>query len=147
MTVEGLLATDRAFAADLQALRPQVGQAASARNLSRILAGSPIVASHADCGRVQDPYTLRCAPQVIGAVDDALAYVRGEAAGGGAVLVVVNAGDAAVDVRLQVPEMAGATLEDHRLPSGSGAAIDVGDDGSAVVRLGPRTGRILRRSG
>ncbi len=42
-----------------------------------LLAGSPVVESHADCGRVQDPYTLRCAPQVIGAVADALAYVRG----------------------------------------------------------------------
>ncbi|MEY4339514.1 MAG: histidine ammonia-lyase, partial [Actinomycetota bacterium] len=46
MTVEGLLGTDRAFAADLQALRPQVGQAASARNLMRLLDGSAIVASH-----------------------------------------------------------------------------------------------------
>src|SRR5918992_80426 len=39
-------------------------------------AGSPVVASHADCGRVQDPYTLRCAPQVLGAVSDALDYVN-----------------------------------------------------------------------
>src|ERR671915_1564548 len=40
-------------------------------------AGSPVVASHADCGRVQDPYTLRCAPQVLGATGDALGYVAG----------------------------------------------------------------------
>ena len=46
MTVEGLLGTDRAYAADLQALRPQVGQAVSARNLTRLLADSAIVASH-----------------------------------------------------------------------------------------------------
>src|SRR5918992_327396 len=39
-------------------------------------AGSPVVASHADCGRVQDPYTLRCAPQVLGAVADALEYIE-----------------------------------------------------------------------
>ncbi len=71
MTVEGLLGTDRAFAADLQALRPQLGQALSAANLRRILAGSPIVASHRlDDGRVQDAYSLRCTPQVHGAARD-----------------------------------------------------------------------------
>ena len=47
MTIEGLLATDAPFAADLQALRPQPGQAVSAANLRAMLAGSPIVASHA----------------------------------------------------------------------------------------------------
>jgi len=74
MTVEGLLGTDRAFAADLQALRPQVGQAVSARNLTRVLAGSAIVASHFKGDtRVQDAYSLRCTPQVHGA---ALAYAR-----------------------------------------------------------------------
>jgi histidine ammonia-lyase len=77
MTVEGLLGTDRAFAADLQALRPQVGQAVSARNLTRLLAGSPIVASHReDDTRVQDAYSLRCTPQVHGAALDTLAHAR-----------------------------------------------------------------------
>jgi histidine ammonia-lyase len=47
-----------------------------AQRLKRLLDGSPVVASHADCGRVQDPYTLRCAPQVLGAVADALDYVQ-----------------------------------------------------------------------
>jgi histidine ammonia-lyase len=57
MTVEALLGTDRAFAADLQALRPHPGQAASAANLRRLLAGSPIVASHRyGDTRVQDAY-------------------------------------------------------------------------------------------
>ena len=60
----------------LHAVRAQPGQAAVAARLRALLAGSPVVASHADCGRVQDPYTLRCAPQVLGAVADALAYVR-----------------------------------------------------------------------
>src|SRR5262249_34091585 len=46
MSVEALLGTDRAFAADLLALRPQPGQAVSAANMQRLLAGSPIVASH-----------------------------------------------------------------------------------------------------
>jgi len=68
MAVEALLGTDRAFAADLIALRPQPGQADSAANLRRLLAGSPIVASHRHGDdRVQDAYSLRCAPQVAGA--------------------------------------------------------------------------------
>ncbi|MEP7034010.1 MAG: histidine ammonia-lyase [Actinomycetota bacterium] len=72
MSVEGLLGTDDVFAADLQELRPHPGQAASAANLLRILAGSPIRASHdnEDCPRVQDAYSLRCAPQVAGAARD-----------------------------------------------------------------------------
>jgi histidine ammonia-lyase len=75
MSVEALLGTDRAFADDLIALRPQPGQADSAANLRRLLAGSPIVASHReDDPRVQDAYSLRCAPQVNGAARDALAY-------------------------------------------------------------------------
>lgn len=77
MSVEGLLGTDRAFAADLQVLRPQVGQAISARNLTRILAGSPIVASHREGdSRVQDAYSLRCTPQVHGAALDTMAHAR-----------------------------------------------------------------------
>lgn len=72
MSVEGLLGTDNVFAADLQALRPHPGQAASASNLRRILSGSPIRASHdnEECPRVQDAYSLRCAPQVAGAARD-----------------------------------------------------------------------------
>ncbi|MBC8195722.1 MAG: histidine ammonia-lyase [Acidimicrobiia bacterium] len=75
MTVEGLLATDRAFAADLIALRPHPGQTASAANLRSLLAGSPIVASHRDDDlRVQDAYSIRCTPQVNGAARDTLAF-------------------------------------------------------------------------
>ncbi len=81
MSVEALLGTDRAFAEDLIALRPQPGQADSASNLRRLLAGSPIVASHReDDPRVQDAYSLRCAPQVNGAARDAVAYSEGVAA-------------------------------------------------------------------
>jgi histidine ammonia-lyase len=77
MTVEGLLGTDRAFAADLQALRPQVGQAVSARNIMRCMAESAIVASHrVGDSRVQDAYSLRCTPQVHGAALDTLAHAR-----------------------------------------------------------------------
>ncbi|HET7387437.1 MAG TPA: histidine ammonia-lyase [Nocardioidaceae bacterium] len=76
MSVEAQLATDRVFAADLQALRPHPGQADSAANLSRILADSGVVASHRgpDCNRVQDAYSLRCSPQVHGAARDTVAH-------------------------------------------------------------------------
>jgi histidine ammonia-lyase len=77
MSVEALLGTDRAFAADLQALRPQPGQAVSAANLRRLLAGSAIVASHRDGDpRVQDAYSLRCTPQVHGAARDTVAHAE-----------------------------------------------------------------------
>ena len=72
MSVEALLATDRVFAADLQALRPHPGQATSAARMTALLAGSEIMASHRtpDCNRVQDAYSLRCSPQVHGAARD-----------------------------------------------------------------------------
>jgi histidine ammonia-lyase len=76
ISVEALMGTDRVFAEDLQAMRPHPGQAASAANLRRLLDGSGVVASHQtpDCTRVQDAYSLRCAPQVAGAVRDTLAH-------------------------------------------------------------------------
>ncbi len=58
----------------IHALRPQQGQALTARRMRALLDASEVNASHADCGRVQDPYTLRCVPQVLGAARDALAY-------------------------------------------------------------------------
>ncbi len=74
MSVEGLLGSDDVFAADLQALRPHPGQAASAANLRLLLRDSGIRKSHRTeaCTRVQDAYSLRCAPQVAGAVRDTL---------------------------------------------------------------------------
>ena len=76
MSIEGLLGTDRVFAPDLHApLRPQVGQAISAANIFAMLKGSGIVASHRENdSRVQDAYSLRCAPQVAGAVRDTISY-------------------------------------------------------------------------
>jgi histidine ammonia-lyase len=76
MSIEGLLGTDRVFAPDLHApLRPQVGQAISAANIYAMLKNSGIVASHRENdSRVQDAYSLRCAPQVNGAVRDTVAY-------------------------------------------------------------------------
>ena len=81
MSVEALLGTDRPFASELQGLRPHPGQATSAENMLRVLSGSPVVASHRAgshgtdaCTRVQDAYSLRCAPQVHGAVRDTMAH-------------------------------------------------------------------------
>src|SRR3954468_17493331 len=77
MSVEALLGTDRAFAEDLIALRPHPGQAASAANMHHLLEGSAVVASHRyDDPRVQDAYSLRCAPQVNGAARDVLEDAR-----------------------------------------------------------------------
>ena len=76
MSIEGLLGTDRVFAPDLHApLRPQVGQAVSAANIFAMLKNSGIVASHFENdSRVQDAYSLRCAPQVNGAVRDTITH-------------------------------------------------------------------------
>ncbi|MBO1767217.1 histidine ammonia-lyase [Allobranchiibius sp. GilTou38] len=79
MSVEGLLGTDDVFAADLHALRPHTGQELSAANLRIVLADSEIRESHRDpaaCTRVQDAYSLRCAPQVAGAARDTLAHAE-----------------------------------------------------------------------
>jgi len=73
MSIEALLGTDAVMAPELQALRPQVGQAISARNMTRLLAASPIAESHREGdSHVQDAYSLRCAPQVAGGVRDTI---------------------------------------------------------------------------
>jgi histidine ammonia-lyase len=77
LSLEAFKGSTVPFDARLHELRRQPGPAAIAARLRALLDGSPVVASHADCGRVQDPYTLRCAPQVLGAVADALGYVAG----------------------------------------------------------------------
>jgi histidine ammonia-lyase len=77
LSLEAFKGSTVPFDARLHAVRGQPGPVRVAARLRALLAGSEVVASHADCGRVQDPYTLRCAPQVLGAVADALAYVRG----------------------------------------------------------------------
>ena len=82
MSVEGLMGSDDVFAADLQALRPQPGQALSAANIRSLLAGSPIRASHDndEDTRVQDAYSLRCAPQVHGGARDTVDHAARVAA-------------------------------------------------------------------
>lgn len=75
MSVEALRGSSRPFDPAVHEARGQVGQLATARNLLRLLEGSEILPSHKDCEKVQDPYSLRCAPQVHGATRDALDYV------------------------------------------------------------------------
>ncbi len=76
LTIDALRGTPRAFDERIQRARPHTGQTVSAANLVRLMEGSEIRSSHLGCGRVQDAYSLRCAPQVHGAVRDALAGAR-----------------------------------------------------------------------
>jgi len=74
MTVEALRGSEKPFQARLHAVRAHPGQAATAANLRALLAASAIVPSHVDCAKVQDAYSLRCAPQVHGAAKDGIRY-------------------------------------------------------------------------
>jgi histidine ammonia-lyase len=76
MSLDALHGTDVAFDERIHAARPHAGQIKVAANLRRLIAGSQIRESHKDCGRVQDAYTLRCIPQVHGAVRDTLEFCR-----------------------------------------------------------------------
>ncbi len=77
LTLEALLGTDRVLAPELHATRPHPGQAASADNMLRLLEGSHLTGHHQDdAPRVQDAYSVRCAPQVTGAGRDTLAHAR-----------------------------------------------------------------------
>jgi histidine ammonia-lyase len=80
LSLEALQGSRVAFGADVQALRPLPGQAVTAANVLRLLEGSAIMESHRWCDKVQDAYSLRCAPQVHGAARDLLAYVEGTVA-------------------------------------------------------------------
>ena len=76
MSLEGALGTHTALDPRIHALRPQPGQSACAARMRALLHGSELPSSHRDDPRVQDPYSLRCIPQVLGAVRDALAFVE-----------------------------------------------------------------------
>ncbi|MBA4063495.1 MAG: histidine ammonia-lyase [Isosphaera sp.] len=77
MSLEALQGSIRPFDPRLHAVRPHPGHGVVAANVRRLLADSEILESHRDCGKVQDPYCLRCVPQVHGAGRDALAYAAG----------------------------------------------------------------------
>jgi len=76
LTLDALHGTDAAFDERIHRARPHPGQLKTAENLRRMLEGSQIRESHRDCDRVQDAYSLRCMPQVHGAVRDTLAHCR-----------------------------------------------------------------------
>lgn len=76
MSIDALKGTPRAFDELVHKLRPHPGQLNSAANIRNLLSGSPLRETHRNCGNVQDAYSLRCTPQVHGAVRDALSYVR-----------------------------------------------------------------------
>ena len=77
MSIDGLQGSSKPFDARIHAARGLAGQSISANNLVGLLAGSDINAAHANCGRVQDAYSMRCTPQVHGAARDAFAFARG----------------------------------------------------------------------
>jgi histidine ammonia-lyase len=76
MSLDALKGTDAAFDERLHTARPHPGQIKVAANLRKMLEGSALRESHRDCGKVQDAYSLRCIPQVHGAVRDTLAFCR-----------------------------------------------------------------------
>ena len=77
LSCDALQGTDTAFDERIHKARPHSGQIKTAANLRKMLEGSQIRESHRACSRVQDAYSLRCIPQVHGAVRDALAHCRG----------------------------------------------------------------------
>ena len=77
LSLEGLLGTDKVLAPELHAIRPHPGQAASAANMLAVLKGSGLTGHHQDdAPRVQDAYSVRCAPQVAGAGRDTMTHAR-----------------------------------------------------------------------
>jgi histidine ammonia-lyase len=117
MSVEALLGTDVAFSAALQAARPHPGQVAVAGELRWLLRDSTLQGSHhASAHKVQDPYSLRCVPQVHGAVRDALGYL------GGVLAIEMNA---ATDNPLIFPE--GGAADASARATGGGRVISGGN--------------------
>ena len=76
LTVDGIRGTSKAFDLDISNLKPHPGQKESAANLEKLLTNSELMLSHSDCERVQDPYSLRCAPQVHGAIRQTIRHAE-----------------------------------------------------------------------
>lgn len=74
MSAQALMGSAAPFDERIHHARPQIGQMVSAKNIAKLMVESPMVDSHADCEKVQDPYCLRCAPQVHGASRDAIMH-------------------------------------------------------------------------
>jgi histidine ammonia-lyase len=77
MSIDGLQGSSKPFDARIHAARGMACQSVSANNLVELLTGSDINAAHANCGRVQDAYSMRCTPQVHGAARGAFGFARG----------------------------------------------------------------------
>ncbi len=139
LTLEALMGTDRVLAPELHAIRPHPGQAASAANMRRVLDGSGLTGHHQDeAPRVQDAYSVRCAPQVAGAGRDTLAHAR---------LVAERELAAAVDNPVVLPDgRVESNGNFHGAPVGYALdflAIAVADLASIAER---RTDRLLDRN-
>ena len=125
MSLEALLGTDVAFAAPYHAARPHLGQATVAADMRTLLAGSTLQHSHhGDAHKVQDPYSLRCVPQVHGAVRDALDHLRR------VLLIEINA---ATDNPLVFPD--GAVAGPETVGTGHGQVISGGNFHGEPVAL------------
>jgi len=111
LSLDALKGTDAAFDERIHKARPHAGQVRTAANLRKLLEGSAIRESHRECGKVQDAYSLRCIPQVHGAVRDALAYCRS---------VFEIEANSAVDNPLVFPK-------DSKQPNGEGDVISGGN--------------------
>ncbi|MGW1669875.1 histidine ammonia-lyase [Streptomyces sp. NPDC002324] len=122
ISLEALLGTDRVLAPELHAIRPHPGQAASAANMLAVLKGSGLTGHHQDdAPRVQDAYSVRCAPQVAGAGRDTVAYAR---------LVAERELAAAVDNPVVLP---GGTSRSSGAESGGGRVESNGNFHGAPV--------------
>lgn len=76
LTLDGVKGTSAAYNPKITALKPHKGQIAAVENLNKLMANSPLKDSHPDCGKVQDPYSLRCVPQVHGACRQTLIHAE-----------------------------------------------------------------------
>lgn len=76
LSIDSLRGSTEAFDEDLHTLKPHLGQLQSAKNITNLLKGSKVLQSHKDCGRVQDPYSMRCAAQVHGACRQTLEHAK-----------------------------------------------------------------------
>lgn len=76
MSLDGLRGTSKAYSPLISSLKPHPGQLEVCANLNAILEGSEIIHSHDDCGKVQDPYSLRCVPQVHGSARQTIKHAR-----------------------------------------------------------------------
>jgi histidine ammonia-lyase len=125
MSIESLMGTDVAFAAAYHAVRPHPGQQRVAAELRALLRDSELIrAHHGETHKVQDPYSLRCVPQVHGAVADLLAYVRG------VLEIEVNS---ATDNPLVFPD--GAGVDPDAAATGNGRIVSGGNFHGEPVAL------------